>query len=116
MHEETYDINSIPSNHPTYRDRALQGLYQVDDPEIGLNIVDLGLIYGLYFDEQNQNLKCEMTLTTPFCPMGESITQHAQWMLNQQFPGWSAEIQLCFEPPWNPDRISENGKKFLGRY
>ncbi|MBS1919256.1 MAG: metal-sulfur cluster assembly factor [Bacteroidetes bacterium] len=92
---------------------ALAALHNVMDPEIGLNIVDLGLIYQLDFDDPGMKLYCTMTLTTQFCPMGESITDAAKEVLHDAFPEYETIINLTFDPPWRHDRISEEGKNFL---
>ena len=92
---------------------ALATLQQVEDPEIGLNIVDLGLIYQLDFDENEKKLYCAMTLTTQFCPMGESITDAAKGTLRSAFPEYKVQIELTFNPHWNHERISEEGQQFL---
>src|SRR6187401_3503206 len=92
---------------------ALAALQNVMDPEIGLNIVDLGLIYQLDFDEAEQKIYCTMTLTTQFCPMGESITHAAEGALKHSFPTCEIVMQLTFDPPWNYTRISAEGKQFL---
>ncbi|MBS1621593.1 MAG: metal-sulfur cluster assembly factor [Bacteroidetes bacterium] len=92
---------------------ALAALHEVIDPEIGLNVVDLGLIYQLDFDEAAKKVFCTMTLTTQFCPMGESITDAAREALQTSFPDNEVSIQLTFEPPWRPDNISEEGRQFL---
>lgn len=92
---------------------ALAALHNVLDPEIGLNVVDLGLIYQLDFDEENKKLFCTMTLTTQFCPMGESITDAALEVLKDAFPEYETKINLTFDPPWRHDRISEEGRNFL---
>jgi metal-sulfur cluster biosynthetic enzyme len=94
---------------------ALAALQNVIDPEIGLNVVDLGLIYQLDFDEAEKKLYCTMTLTTQFCPMGESITDAAREVLRDAFPDHEIIIQLTFDPPWRHDRISEEGRKYLNR-
>lgn len=92
---------------------ALSGLYEVYDPEIGLNVVDLGLIYGINFDEERKLIETVMTLTTQFCPMGESITQNVTQSITQAFPEYQVNITLTFDPPWSPDLISPEGNKFL---
>jgi metal-sulfur cluster biosynthetic enzyme len=92
---------------------ALAALQNVTDPEIGLNIVDLGLIYQIDFDERCQKIYCTMTLTTQFCPMGESITNAAEEVLNDSFPEYQTIITLTFDPPWNHERISVEGHQFL---
>ena len=94
---------------------ALAALQNVMDPEIGLNIVDLGLIYQLDFDETEKKMFCSMTLTTQFCPMGESISDAAREVLSSVFPGDQVEINLTFDPPWNHEMISEEGQNFLNQ-
>jgi metal-sulfur cluster biosynthetic enzyme len=92
---------------------ALAVLQQVIDPEIGLDIVDLGLIYQIDFDEQGNKIFCTMTLTTQFCPMGASIVSAVNEILVSAFPDNHIKIELTFNPPWQPDRISEQGRHFL---
>lgn len=92
---------------------ACNTLLGVQDPEIGLSVIDLGLIYDLYFDEAERSLLCRMTLTTQFCPMGESITDSVRAALEGVFPDYRVEVQLTFDPPWQYGRISEEGKNFL---
>ncbi len=94
---------------------ALAALEHVDDPEIGLNIVDLGLVYEINFDEEGKKVSCTMTLTTEFCPMGESITENAKHALQQSFADYAIELNLIFNPPWNLEMISERGRAYLGR-
>lgn len=92
---------------------ALAALQNVMDPEIGLNIVDLGLIYEVDFDETERKIFCAMTLTTQFCPMGESITGAAKASLSSAYPEYDIQIELTFYPPWNHEMISAEGKEFL---
>lgn len=92
---------------------ALAGLQNVVDPEIGLNIVDLGLIYQIDFDESDMKMYCAMTLTTQFCPMGESITNAVKENLKLSFPEYEVAIAITFDPPWSHEMISEEGREFL---
>lgn len=92
---------------------ALAALEHVMDPEIGLNVADLGLIYQLDFDEEQKKIYCSMTLTTQFCPMGESITDGVKNALQNTFSDYSIELDLTFDPAWNYEMISEEGKQFL---
>jgi metal-sulfur cluster biosynthetic enzyme len=92
---------------------ALAALQNVMDPEIGLNVVDLGLIYQLDFEEAAQKIYCAMTLTTQFCPMGESISNAVEETLTSTFPGYEIIVELTFDPPWNNEMISEEGREFL---
>lgn len=94
---------------------ALTALLEVLDPEIGLNVVDLGLIYQIDFDEESKKIFCSMTLTTQFCPMGESITTGVSNALEQAFPNWVIDVKLTFDPPWNSSKISPEGLEFLNR-
>lgn len=106
-------MNTVISNHPEKCDEALAALHHVIDPEIGLNIVDLGLLYQLDFDEASKSVYVSMTLTTQFCPMGDSIRSNAVTALQNAFPAYAIHLELVFDPPWGPERISEQGQKFL---
>ena len=92
---------------------ALASLQQVTDPEIGLNVVDLGLIYQLDFDDAVRRIYAEMTLTTQFCPMGESIVDGVTNALQTTFSEDQVQVALTFDPAWNSERISEEGRLFL---
>lgn len=94
---------------------ALAALQDVIDPEIGLNLVDLGLIYQMDFDELDQQIFLTMTLTTQFCPMGESITTSARHVLQSTFPNDKIHINLTFDPPWNHTMISAEGQAYLNQ-
>lgn len=102
----------ITNNHGKC-DQALAALHNVIDPEIGLNIVDLGLLYQIDFDEANRIIFISMTLTTQFCPMGDSIRSNAGKAMQQAFPGYTIDIELVFDPPWSQACISEQGRQFL---
>lgn len=104
---------NIISNDNIQATIALAALQEVIDPEIGLNIVDLGLVYQLDFQENEKKIYLTMTLTTQFCPMGESITNGAEHVLQGAFPGSQIEVNLVFDPPWNTTLISEEGQQFL---
>lgn len=106
---------SIMTNNPAKCELASVRLKEVDDPEIGLNVVDLGLIYELNFMEADKQILCNMTLTTQFCPMGESIVDHVQQALQEVFPDHVVHLNLTFEPRWNREFISEEGLQFLNR-
>jgi probable FeS assembly SUF system protein SufT len=87
------------------------------DPEIPLNIVDLGLIYDLDLDRSPEGgsiINLKMTLTAPGCGMGGAIAGDAQEKL-LRLPGVrSANVQIVWDPPWHPSLISEEGRKVLG--
>ena len=88
---------------------ALQTVY---DPELGLDIVSLGLIYDIQIRQETVHIL--MTLTTPGCPMHDAIGLGAEWAL-QQLPGiTNVEIELTWNPPWDPSRMSEAARFALG--
>ncbi|MBS1568564.1 MAG: metal-sulfur cluster assembly factor [Bacteroidetes bacterium] len=97
-------------------DAAYEALKFVDDPEVGLNVVDLGLIYELDLHEEEKKISCLMTFTTEFCPMGESIQANVTEALKMTVPGYVPEVTVTFDPPWKQDMISEAGRAFLGGY
>lgn len=94
---------------------ALNALLDVIDPEIGLNVVDLGLIYQIDFDDTARELFCTMTLTTQFCPMGDSIKSGVVNALQTVFKSYTIHVELTFDPPWNSQKISPEGLEFLNR-
>lgn len=104
---------NIKTNNNDKLEIALAQLYHVMDPEIDLNIVDLGLVYEVNFDDKNKGIFIDMTLTTQFCPMGESIVESTTQALQQSFPDEEIHINLVFDPPWNQSMISEKGHLFL---
>lgn len=94
------------------RDDALEALRDVYDPEIPVNIVDLGLVYDLKVEEGNIDIK--MTLTFAGCGMGPYIAQQAEWRLAEIDGVDDINVELVYDPPWTPDLITEEGKKALG--
>lgn len=105
----------VMTNDSEKCDVALVGLYDVYDPEVGLNVVDLGLIYQIDFIEDQMRVHCLMTLTTQFCPMGDQITGDVTESLKSAFPDWQVEVELTFEPAWDYSKISDVGREFLGQ-
>lgn len=92
---------------------AVESLKSVLDPELGLNIVDLGLLYSVNFNELNKEILVNMTLTSQFCPIGESILGSVEQQLKFGFPQYKTQVNLTFEPAWNSTMISEDGIKQL---
>lgn len=91
----------------------MEALKKVYDPEVGLNIVDLGLIYDVQIEGGKVGVK--MTLTTPSCPLHESLVKGAERTI-QALPGVAqARVELVWEPAWNPDMMSEEARRHLGR-
>jgi probable FeS assembly SUF system protein SufT len=109
--EET-DKNTGPFSEDLVWD-ALKGCY---DPEIPVNIVDLGLVYDLRVDEEDgkRNVFVKMTLTAQGCGMGPVIADDAKTRIANLDAVSEASVEIVWDPPWNPQMISENGKKVLG--
>ena len=90
----------------------LETLRQVFDPEIDCNIVDLGLVSGVAIE--GGNVTVQMTLTTPGCPMHESIARGVQAALLSLEGIEQAEVQLVWDPPWTPARMSDYARAHQG--
>lgn len=92
-----------------------EAIKEVIDPEIGLNIVDLGLIYEVIPNPQSGMVHVNMTLTSPGCPAGPEITS-AVWMTVKRLPGVEdCEVKLVWSPRWDPAvHASEEGRLYLG--
>ena len=87
-------------------------LKNVYDPEIPVNVVDLGLIYDVKVDKGN--VFVQMTLTAPGCGMGPMIAQQAEWAISELDGVEDVEVEMTFDPPWSPELITDDGKKLLG--
>jgi len=88
-------------------------LLQVIDPEIGENIVDLGLVYGI--EVEGNIAKVTLTMTTPACPMGEMLLDDIHATLTMMLPNdMEFDIHLVWQPPWSPNMISAEAKQRLG--
>lgn len=95
------------------QEQVVEALREVFDPEIPVNVYDLGLVYGLEIDEKN-NVGITMTLTAPGCSMGPQIAQNAEWRIAEIEGVGDVEVEMVFDPPWTPNLITEDGKKLLG--
>ena len=98
-------------------EEVLSALKQCYDPEIPVNIVDLGLIYGVGFqpaDDASQDVTIEMTLTAQGCPAHVQISEQVKSRL-EQLPGIrTASVNIVWTPPWTPERLSADARKQLG--
>ncbi|MEZ6132947.1 MAG: iron-sulfur cluster assembly protein [Planctomycetaceae bacterium] len=93
----------------------IEALKQVIDPELMINVVDLGLIYSVEQDEQNAGkVKVEMTLTSPACPAGPQLVQQARMALERLHDVDEANIVLVMSPPWTPERMTDDARDQLG--
>jgi metal-sulfur cluster biosynthetic enzyme len=88
-------------------------LTTVMDPEIEIDIVNLGLIYELKYNGEKK-VDVLMTLSTPSCPLSDAIVQNIKESIKNKYPNFEIEVEITFEPLWNAGFISEKGKKILG--
>ena len=91
---------------------VLDALRQVLDPEVGMSIVDLGLIYGIGITDST--VRVQMTLTSAGCPMGESIRGGAEFALLNLAGVTEAHVELVFDPPWHPGMIADGRRAEIG--
>lgn len=96
------------------REEAIEVARQCFDPEIPVNIWDLGLVYDIQLQESTETALIKMTLTSQHCPAAQSIPEDLKKKLLATGKIKEAKIDLVFDPPWTPERINEEGKKKLG--
>lgn len=90
-----------------------EALKQVIDPELGVNVVDLGLVYGIAIVDGQAEIT--MTLTTPGCPLHDSLSEAVQTAVSFMIPTVKmVSVNLVWDPPWSPDRITKDGRRELG--
>lgn len=100
-------------NHPVVTEEAVRdALRQVVDPELGCNLVELGLIYGLRV--AGDRVWVQLTFTTRGCPMHDSLIGGVEAVLSR-LPGvQGVDVEVVWDPPWTPDRMSPEAKTRLG--
>ena len=94
-------------------EQVREALKDVYDPEIPVNVVDLGLVYEMDVSDGNE-VFVKMTLTAPGCGMGPYIAQQAEWAVAEIEGVEDVNVELTFDPPWSPDMVTEDGKVLLG--
>lgn len=92
--------------------RVYEALRDVWDPELGIDIVSLGLIYDVRVGELG--IEVDMTLTTPGCPVSDSLPYEARMALSRAIPEIPSILDLVWDPPWTPERLSEDASLSLG--
>lgn len=93
-------------------DKIYELLKTVIDPEVNVNIIDLGLIYEINID--GSKVEVVMTLSTPGCPLGDTIMENVSQVILANIPDVTVDVQLVWEPAWTPELISPEGKVALG--
>lgn len=94
------------------KEMVRESLYQVIDPELGLNIVDLGLVYEIDVNDNN-DVYVKMTLTTPGCPLHDSIVGGARQIISHIDGVNDVNIDLVWEPAWTPEKMSDKAREML---
>jgi metal-sulfur cluster biosynthetic enzyme len=97
-------------------DSVREELKKVIDPELFVNIVDLGLIYNVDLApvEEKTNIKIDMTMTSPMCPAGPQMIANSKQVLGQVEGVGEVEVKIVLDPPWTPDRMTEDARDQLG--
>jgi metal-sulfur cluster biosynthetic enzyme len=95
------------------REEVFEALRQVEDPELGMDIVDLGLVYDV--EVNGPKVKVTHSLTSMGCPAGPMIQEDIEATTRANFPDVeSVELELTWDPPWTPERMSDDAKFILG--
>ena len=94
--------------------KALQALYGVKDPELDINIIDLGLVYDINVNSKLNTIEIVMTLSTPSCPLGGLITGHVKIAVEEVTTDYSVSTRLVWDPLWNYSMLTSEGKEALG--
>src|SRR5271157_3380404 len=97
---------------PIQVEQVMDALAEVIDPELGLDFVELGLIYGVEIDDGT--VRVTYSLTTPGCPIGPQVAEQIDELVGDVDGVASVESELVFSPPWSPERMSEDAKFALG--
>ena len=92
--------------------RIRELLREVIDPELGVNIVDLGLVYAIEVDDRAVHVR--MTMTTPSCPMGSMLAEEARAVVRRQFTNHLVDVDLVWDPPWRAEMMSRLARLELG--
>lgn len=107
--EKIFDKESI-------KEKLIENLKKVYDPEIPVDIYNLGLVYKIELDERSNYLHCEidMTLTSPACPVAEGILEQVKYVAMSIDEIDEAKVNLVFDPIWEPSMMSEDAKEIMG--
>ncbi|MFD1858673.1 metal-sulfur cluster assembly factor [Aeromicrobium camelliae] len=107
-HSDLPEVDLAPK--PTSSDDVIEAMKDVVDPELGINVVDLGLVYGVHMDEHS-NAVLQMTLTSAACPLTDVIEDQTRAALDGIVNEF--RIDWVWMPPWGPDKITDDGREML---
>jgi metal-sulfur cluster biosynthetic enzyme len=94
-------------------EQILEAMKQVEDPELGVNVVDLGLVYGIQQADEGRQVTLDMTLTTAACPLTDMIVGAARAALVGMDGIEEVDVNWVWTPPWGPERLTEDGRMEL---
>lgn len=98
---------------PDTRTRVAEALRNVLDPELGVNILDLGLVYGV--ELAGDDVRIDLTMTSPACPLGDVLVGDVERTVRRLVPAAArVDVRLVWDPPWTPERMSEAARRQLG--
>ncbi len=109
----TNEVRRMDNNNTELENKIIEAIKTIFDPEVPVNIYELGLIYEIKLDENN-NATIVMTLTAPNCPVAESLPVEVKETVQAIEGVNQVEVELTFEPPWDQDMITEAAKLDLG--
>ena len=115
--QQGVDHSVNPGDPAISEDRVREELKQVIDPELFVNIVDLGLIYEVTLektDEGPTNVSIDMTLTSPMCPAGPQLIANSKQVLEALEETGEIEVRIVLDPAWSPDRMTDDARDQLG--
>ncbi len=95
------------------QDDVREAMKQVDDPEIGINVVDLGLLYNVHVDETTGKVDIDMTLTSMGCPLTEQIIADVRKFVEPLDGVTAVDVNWVWDPPWGPDKMTDDGKLLM---
>lgn len=104
---------------PVAEESVYAAMRQVNDPELMVNIVDLGLIYEVLVDDAEEGrsrVHVKMTMTSPACPAGPEIVRDVREVVGQMPDVGEVQVEVVLSPPWTPDRMTEEARDELGLY
>ena len=95
------------------QDEIREAMKQVDDPELGINVVDLGLLYDIGVDAATGKVDLQMTLTSMGCPLTEQIIADVRKYVEPLDGVTSVDVNWVWDPPWGPDKMTDDGKRMM---
>ena len=107
-------MSGTQTNGEVTEDRVMEVLGDIYDPEIPIDIVNLGLVYGVRIEGSTVNV--DMTMTSPGCPAATQIVAEAKYLLEEIEGVSEVNVEIVWDPPWDPGKMSEAAKESLGMF